>query len=240
MTPTNSFPKDLAEAIHKELDSRRLETPGLERLTTLFETLYFVSLKTEELQPITCYIIYLPPNNPDPKKPKRIVLDRWNYIRFTEPIAFTTSNLVKIAKASDPRTSSFAVYHNTQGQLSIWGIIDQANSYHDFINYDTEVGPQRPGIFQAGISGIGHLVTYIDYEKIAELKTNVLLGKTLDVLSSGPVCEALKSGSQKYIEKIQGRIDELIYQDRNHWNVSLSSYWISSLCRMPSRVVCKE
>jgi hypothetical protein len=145
---------------------------------------------------------------------------------------FTTSNLVKLAKASDPRTSSFAVYHDTSGQLSIWGIIDQANRYHDFINYDSDEGTERPGIFQASISGIGHLVAYIGYEKIAELKTNILLGKTLDVLGGGPVLDVLSAGIQAYIEKVKGEIPEDIYQDRLHWQASLASYWISSLCRL--------
>lgn len=236
MTFTNYFPKDLAEAVHSELERRGSDSPSLEVLTDLFEALYFISLRTEELQPITCYIVYLSPENPDPKPPGRIVKDRWSYIRFTEPIPFTTSNLVKLAKASDPRTSSFAVYHDLHGHLSVWGIIDQANRYHDFVNYDTDEGTERPGVFQASIIGIGHLVTYIGFEKIAELKTNILLGKTLDVLGCGPVLDALMPGIRKYIEKVQGQIPDHIYEDRTHWNASLASYWLSSLCRLLLRV----
>jgi len=232
MTSKNCFPKDLAEALHSELELRGPDSPGLEILTDLFETLYFVSLKTEELQPITCYIVYLSSENPDPEPPERIVKDRWSYIRFIEPIEFTTSNLVKLAKASDPRTSSFAVYHNEYGDLFIWGIIDQANRYHDFVNYDSDEGPEGPGLFQASIIGIGHLVAYIGYEKITELKTNTLLGKTLDVFWSGPIYNMLGPGIQKYIEKVQGGIPEHIYEDRSHWNASLMSYWITSLCRL--------
>src|SRR5438067_5698164 len=149
MPTTNYFPKDLAEAIHSELELRGTDSPGLKVLTDLFETLYFISLKTEELQPITCYIVYLSSENPDPKPPGRIVKDRWSYIHFTKPIPLTTSNLVKLARASDPRTSSFAVYHDKEGNFFIWGIIDQANRYHDFVNYNSDEGTERPGIFQA-------------------------------------------------------------------------------------------
>src|SRR3989454_10048580 len=112
MPSTNYFPKDLAEAVHSELALRGSDSPSLKILIDLFELLYFISLKTEELQPITCYIVYLPPENPDPKPPGRIVKDRWRYIRLNNPIPLTTSNLVKLARASDPRTSSFAVYHD--------------------------------------------------------------------------------------------------------------------------------
>lgn len=232
MTSTNCFPKDLAEAIHSELELRGLNIPSLEILTDLFETLYFTSLKTEELQPITCYVVYLSPENPDPMPPERIVKDRWSYVRFVEPIPLTTTNLVKLAKASDPRTSSFAVYHDIHGYLSVWGIIDQANRYHDFVNYDTDEGPERPGMFQASIIGRGHPVTYIRYEKIAELKTNILLGKPLDVLGSGPIYDALKPGIRKYIEKIRGEIPGHVYESFWNWDASLTSYWISSLCRL--------
>src|SRR3989442_5246940 len=132
MPANNYFPKDLAEAVHSELALRGSDSPSLKILIDLFELLYFISLKTEELQPITGYIVYLPPENPDPKPPERIVKDRWSYIRFTKPIPFTASNLVKLARASDSRTSSFAIYHDKEGNFSIWGIIEQANRYHDF------------------------------------------------------------------------------------------------------------
>jgi len=57
----NYFPKDLAEAVHSQLELQGADSPGLKILIDLFELLYFISLKTEELQPITCYIVYLPP-----------------------------------------------------------------------------------------------------------------------------------------------------------------------------------
>ena len=156
----------------------RLAQPTLDQL---FELMYYVSLRTEESQPITFHIVYLDPKNPDPHPPRRIVQDRWNYVRFDKPIPATIINVVKLAKASDARTSSFVIYPDGD-HLSIWGLIDQGNRYYDFVNYDSETGPERPGIFQAGIVGTGHLVAYIAYEKIAELRVNVLVTKALDVL----------------------------------------------------------
>jgi hypothetical protein len=136
MVSTNCFPKDLAEAVHSELELRNSGCPTIKVLTDLFETLYFVSLKTEELQPITCYIVYLPSANPDPNPPERMVKDRWSYVRFDRHIPLTTSELAKLAKASDPRTSSFAVCQEADETLYIWGIIDQANRNYDWINFE--------------------------------------------------------------------------------------------------------
>jgi hypothetical protein len=236
MASANFFPKDLAKTLYSKLRKHQGTYPDLRILTELLETLYFVSLKTEEQQPITCYIIYLSCENPDPKPPERIKKDRWSYIRFEEPILLTTSNLVKLAKASDPRTSSFAVYHNADGHPIIWGLVDQGNQYHDFINYEKESGADRPGIFQVSVVGLGHLVTYIGYDKIAELKANVLIDKTLDVLWKGPINETLRPSILKYVKKIHNEIPREIYGERDHWNASLVSYWIYSLCRLLLRV----
>lgn len=198
--------------------------------------MYFASLKTEESQPITFHAVYLDPDNPDPHPPRRIVRDRWSYVRLAEPIPLTIPHLVKIAKASDPRTSSFAVYSDASEQLSIWGLIDQGNRYHDFVSYDSASGPQRPGVFQASLVGIGHLVVYMGYEKVAELKVHTLLGRAFDVLWSGPVHDALLPGIQTYIEAVRRTLPEHVYKDRSHWDTSLASYWISSLCRLLIRM----
>ena len=50
----NSFPVDLAHAVFKELKRHGTTDVDIDTLTDLFETLYFASLETEELQPITC------------------------------------------------------------------------------------------------------------------------------------------------------------------------------------------
>lgn len=158
MTLTYKQPYDLADALCKELRQRKPLCPPLEQVATIFETLYFASLRTEESQSVFCHIIYLDPANPDPEPPERVVNDRWSFVPFSEPILFSVSDLVKIARASDPRTSSFVVFPNQSGQLHMWGLVDQGNRYHDFLNYDSESGPERPGLFQASILGVGHLV----------------------------------------------------------------------------------
>lgn len=233
---TNQFPRDLAEAVRSELRKRASTFPKLEVLVDLFESMYFASLKTEESQPIVFHVVYLDPENPDPNPPERIVKDRWSYVRLAKSIPATISNLIKIAKASDPRTSSLAVYPNKEGHLTIWGLIDQGNRYHDYVNYDAESGAERPGIFQASIVGAGHLIAYMGFWKIGELKTNLLLRNAFDVFAGGPVREILELGIQSYVQRVKEEIPEYIYSYRTHWEASLSSYWISSLCRLLLRI----
>ena len=188
------YPKDLAEAVCSELRKRASFCPKIEVLIDLFEAMYFASLQTEESQPIIFHIVYLDPDDPDPNPPGRIVKDRWSYVTLDKLIPVTIPNLIKIAKASDPRTSSLAVYPDENGHLSIWGLIDQGNRYYDFVNYNVESGAERPGVFQASIAGIGHLVAYMGFWKIAELKTNTLLKHAFDVLGA---CPRIASFQQK-------------------------------------------
>jgi hypothetical protein len=234
--PANQFPKDFADAVCTELRKRVSYCPQPEILVDLFESIYFASLKTEESQPVVFHIVYLDPENPDPDPPERIVKDRWSFVTLAKPIPATIPNLIKIAQASDPRTSSLAVYPDRHGRLAIWGLVDQGNRYHDFINFEDDSGPERPGVFQASIAGVGHLVAYAGLWKIAELKTNTILRQALNVLEGGPVCETLGTGIQSYIEGVKREIPEYMYRDRNHWDASLSSYWIAALCRLLLRV----
>lgn len=230
-------PENLADAVHSELERRYSSSPTLEVLTELFEAMYFVSLTTEEAQPIRFHIVYIDPDDPDPDPPSRIVKDRWSCVRLAQSITVSIPNLVKIAKASDPRTSSFAVFHDKKRRLFIWGLIDQGNRYHDFVNYESETGPERPGSFQASITGIGHLTAYIGYEKIAELKVNYLLNKASDVFEGGPVLNILKPGIQNYLKSVETKLPQntrhLLDED---WANALSSFWTQSLCRLLLRV----
>jgi len=149
--------------------------------------MYYASLAQEEGQPITFHIVFIDPTDPDPNPPSRILSDRWGFVRLGAREPFSLGNITKLAKASDPRTSSLAVYYDSREQLFIWGFIDQGNRYHEFIHYNTEAGPERPGVFQASVSGVGHLTVYREYERIGELKVATLSKKQIDVFGSGPI-----------------------------------------------------
>lgn len=236
MSETTKYPNDLAKAVWSVLGKGKSPFPPSELLTYLFESMYFASLKSEESEPITFHIVYIDPVNPDPDPPERLVLDRWSYVKFPSPILFNLPNVVKLAKASDPRTSSLAVFHDDNENILIWGLIDQGNRYHDFVNYEVEAGPERPGLFQASIEAPGHIVAYVGYKKIAELRVNKLVRTAVDVFRNGPVHEALQPGIDNYVNAVIDKVDPEAYRDRPEWESSLTQYWISSLCRLLLRI----
>lgn len=230
------YPEDIANAVFLEIKKRTAECPSEDILVELFETMYFASIRTEEAEPILFNIVYLDPDNPDPDPPERNVQDRWGHVEFSEQIKLNIPNIIKLAKASDPRSSSLVIYHNENDELYIWGLIDQGNRYHDYVNYESEEGPERPGIFQASLEGPGFLVAYIKYQKIAELRINHLIRKTVDVFSKGPIKEALKIGINRHLKLVQTEVGEDVYRDRDHWDNSLTQFWFASICRILLRI----
>jgi hypothetical protein len=115
-------------------------------------------------------------------------------------------------------------------------MIDQGNRAYDFARFDSESGPDRPGLFQASALGIGHLTVSIGYEPIAELRIDRLFGSGLDALRAGPIFEAVQPGLSKFIEAIQEAVTQKIYTDRPHWDLGLGSKWMETLARVLLRI----
>jgi hypothetical protein len=232
----NRLPKDLADTVTVYLRAQKRRTPALRWLVELFETLFFASLQTEEGEPITCHCVFLDPKKPNPHPPKRIVRDYWNCVGFSESIPLTVPNLTKLAKATDPRTSSLAVYPNGR-QIQIWGLVDQGNSYHQFASYESDSGMPRPGLFQAGILGIGHLVAYDEGVKIAELKANSLITRLVDAFWSAPVLVALDSVIASIVSALRAETQSLDLDiDWNYWEAAVCRKVIGNLCRLLNRI----
>lgn len=236
MSSSVSKPHDLARIVAGKLSRRTNGVPPQDVLTTLFEQVYFATLRTEESKQITLSIVYIDPMCSDPQPPRRIVQDRWTCVRLTESIPITGSSLAKLAVASDPRSSSFAVYHDDSGDLFVWGIIDQQNRYHQYLNYDTDSGPERPGLFQATTLGLGHIRVTIQYETIAELKVDSLTLGTADVFRSGPVMHGLRPGFQAHAEAVLKSLDQGSVTSSIPWTSGLVETWISTLCRLLIRM----
>jgi len=226
------YPKDLARHIHSQLEARKIQSPSLAVLATLFEVLYFASLKSEEAERISCRIAFVDRSNPDPSPPERRTKDRWWHFALDEEIPFTVRNLVKISKAVDPWVSTLAVDTNSDGELRIWGLIDQSVHYSTFVMKETDTGAELPGIFQAVIQGLGDIAVYRSYLFLGSLRQDSLVTRQQRVLESGPVYEKLLPS----IRKLQGRIAKKVgrnqYDLRGHWDESLEDNWISALCRI--------
>jgi len=227
-----SSPRDLAHAVCLELKRRKRPCPALPIVSAMLATTYFASLATEEGKPIIFDIVYLDPTDPDPNPPTRKPADRWSYAPLQKPIPLSVPNLSKLARATDPRSSSLVVHPDRRGTLTIWGLIDQGPGYHDFLNYDSESGPERPGLFQVSIANPGRIVANIGYAKIAELRLNALITKSSDVLRNGPVRKKLQPGLTQYVNSVRQDVGSVAFKERPDWAATLEDDWIATLCRL--------
>jgi hypothetical protein len=244
MESRSSQPSDLARVVFHELQRRYDESsegdaacPSLEVLTNLFEMMFFASMSTEEGESIRFHVVYLDPDIPDAHLEAMPPADRWTTVRFGESIPATIPNLVKLAMASDPRTSSLALYHDADGRLFVWGLVDQGNRYYDFITHAAwPSGYERPGLFQASIIGVGRLSADIGYERIAELWMDTLRSIPHDVLADGPIRDSLQPGIRSFVDAVHGGLPEGIYERRPDRDTSLTGAWLSSLSGLLLRV----
>jgi hypothetical protein len=181
----SSYPSDLARVVEERLRTTQPNLPDTAILQELFEVMFFSSLKTEEGEAITYSVCYADPANPDPHAPSTMMADRWTYVPLSGNVSLTVQDMVKLAKATDVRSSSFAVYSDSESNLYVWALVDQSNSSDRYASFDTNEGFARPGIFQADIVGPGHLRVFDEFDHIAELSGGDLLPRPLDVLKSG-------------------------------------------------------
>jgi len=239
MALLNAKPKDLAFHVLEKLQHTKLSlpVPPLDVLEDLFECLFFTSMRTEESDLVKVTITLIDPENPDPRPPKQIVAERWSCIKFDVPFEMTIKSLVKLSKASDPSSTSLAVYYDHQGKLFIWGMIDQAIHYQNFLNYESESGSEQPGLFQVTINDIGTLNVLFDYELLATLKQNVLVPRYLDVFTIGPVSKILKANAAHLKSELETFLldshKEEYFED---WETFMDGIWIQILSRLLLRI----
>lgn len=230
-----SYPQDLALLVHHKLRLAKnaQAVPDIHILENLFDCLFYSSMCKEESELVRVTVTFINPENPDPHPPLRIVPERWSCIAFDKHIQMTTKSLAKLSKAADPSSSSLAVYYDEKGALFIWGLIDQAMHYQNFLNYETETDSEQPGLFQVSVSDIGTLHVLFDYELLATLKQNVLVKRYLDVLTIGPISKLLKSNAEFLKVELRNYISsnhpEEQYAD---WEDFLDNLWIQTFSRL--------
>jgi hypothetical protein len=236
MSSRHKTPKNLAESVCADLRKRHIPFPDEKIIIDLFETMYYSSLRTEESEPVKFHMVFLDPSQPDPKPPRNPMKDRWSYVPFAQPILFSVPSLVKIAKSSELRTSSFAVWPDKEGKLYIWGLVDQQNLFHKFLNRSAEIQPDRPGLFQASVEGIGVIVVYMRYEKVAELRINELIRNSLDIFRQSPVRDLLEPGINDYLKAVKAHLADDMYFGNGSMDELHTQQWLSVLCRILLRI----
>jgi hypothetical protein len=226
------YTQDLARRVRKYLAERGEKPPSLAILDKLFEVLFFASLHREEAQPISCRVAFIDRRNPDPRPPRRIVANRWNYFQLSKELPFTVSNLVKLSQAVDPWGSTMAVHTNSAGKLRIWGLIDQSIHFSTYLVKEASTGPEMPGMFQAAINGVGEIAAYKRDVLVGELRRDALVTHQHRVFQGGPLHEKLVPWIKDYQRRVIEKADRDGYNSRDHWDDSLEDYWVSALCRV--------
>src|SRR6266404_9995014 len=94
-----SYPSDLARQVREQLVLAKQDPPEEVLLTSLFETLFFASLKREEGRAISCRVAFVDRKRPDPKPPSRVVADRWKYFALAKDLPLNVRNLAKLSHA---------------------------------------------------------------------------------------------------------------------------------------------
>ena len=120
-------------------------------------------------------------------------------IPFQSPMPLDARTLSKLARAADPEVSSLNVYADADGELFIWGLVDQEPRHGDRITFDTDTAAQRPGLFQATIGGTGNVTVYRNAALLGNLSHNVLVETYYDVLWAGPVHAVLAGHLHAYV-----------------------------------------
>jgi hypothetical protein len=182
--------------------------------------MYFCSLASDEGRSIRFDIAYVDPKNPDPHPPLTIRRDRWIYTPLRSPVPFLVADAVKLALASDPRTSALAVYPNNSGALYVWGLIDQGNQYYDALNFEASGTYPRPGLFQASIHGPAWITAELNTRRIAELRRNRLSTSLLNIFDRGVVIDTLKPAIDAYRNRIRNLVSPSVYGKRHSFHDS--------------------
>jgi hypothetical protein len=225
------YPKHLAKLLRKYLVEKNEEPPKLGVLERLFEILFFASLHREESQSISCRVAFIDPAHPDPRPPSRVVANRWSHFPLSQKLELSVANLVKISQAVDPWGSTLAVHADTDGQLWIWGLVDQSVHFSTYLVKESDTGPEMPGMFQAAITGVGEICAYKRDVIVGELKRDVIITRQHRVFQSGPLYEKLVPWIDRYRNRVFEKAapsDEL----RTYWARSLGDLWVSAISRL--------
>lgn len=186
------FPIHLAKLVTQRLVANCGTAPPDAVLLRLFETLYFASLKTDEARPCRCTVNYIDPNSDQANQSSQSYTNGWTVVPFKERIPLEVRSLLKLADAADPTVASIAVFSDDQGELFIWGLVDQELRYGDYVSFDGTEDPERPGLFQATITGVGAVSVYKNFALLGSLEQNNLVNDYYDVLWEGPIHRRLR------------------------------------------------
>ncbi len=226
----------LAQTVDRRLRQAGDKSPGVRRLTKLFEVIHFTSLKTEEGKTLQLRIALVDPTNPDPEGPPLVRPDRWTITRLESRIPLTVPSLIKLSKAADPWSSTLAVFYDSKNEFFVWGMIDQTVHFNTMLVRETEFGGYTPpGTFQVTASGTADLSVYHGFDFVARLQQDQLLTRQSDVFWSGPIHDRLSNGISACfaaVGRTLAKSEMAEMPDPDDWLYWIIDTWTRTLCRL--------
>ena len=232
MSRATRYPRHLAKHVAERLARGDGRCPPESVLRSLFETLYFASLKTDENRPCRFTVNYIEPQDKTPEGFHDGAADLWSCVPFQEPLKFDVRTLAKLADAVDPSVSSLAVFSDDDDRLSVWGLVDQELRYADYAALDSATIPRRPGLFQATINGVGNISVYDNYSLIGSLEQNLLVRQYYDVIWCGPIHDILKHQLRSTCCRFAGTALSGQLSEHPESESELLRRWLNAICRI--------
>lgn len=176
-----------------------LQVTGINRqvLKETLRVIHSASLITEEGRYIQGSITLSNPQQPD-SPPK---LQRADYPRIHplgDPITLTPAALAKLARAVHRWAGSIAVWGNTRGSISAWGIVDQLANVNTRLHLEREKGFGYSGIATINIDRPGELSVYHGRIFLGALRSQQVILCEPDALRSDSIVDRLIPVFQPY------------------------------------------
>ena len=237
----HQFPIDLARLVHKRLlddishdrDTRVRPSniPSIETLTKIFDVFYFASFQTEESRSIQLRVAYANPRNSDPDAPPRIRPDRWTFTKLAKRIPFSIREAIKLAKAADPWSSSLAIFSGNEGDLYVWGMVDQRVHFNTFLLREGGGGYDPPGIFEVTTNGVADITVYRGGAILGRLIHGVITEPETDVLWVGPLSQRLNKSILTLRTRVRRKAGKQACE-ATFWGDGVEDLWKATLCRI--------
>jgi hypothetical protein len=139
--------------------------------------------------------------------------------------------LVKLSKAADPWSSCLAAYYSKDGELFIWGMVDQTVHFNRQMVRESDPGGYAPpGLFQVVALGIADVSVYRRFGFVARLAQDTLLKKQANVFWEGPISDRIWDSIDKYTNYVWERVGG--WEDDEYtpffWRISGSALFAAS------------
>ena len=207
-----TYPRDLHRILRRRWDPEpfapgwpRVDLPEKAVLDQLLDVCYHASLQTEEGRPTVFRValiasnapVYPPREAPLPLEPiARYALDR--------PVAFTVSELRRLAPVADPRGVLIAVERAGEG-LRIYGLIDAGMSLWEMARHERVSGVSSPQALVVVSTKPGELSLCRGDRPVVRLRAGQVVSPLRSVLYHGPVAQFFAGATDELVAEAVAR-----------------------------------